>query len=331
MKKRATALEVAKAAGVSKWTVIRAFTPGASIAESSRQKVLAVAETMSYRPNLLARSLATSSTQHVAVFVDDFTNPHKLEMLETLTAALQAEELVAVIVNINEHFDHVHALLNADQRQVDAIVLLGTSFRDETLSDVRLGESAPPLFVLARDSQTSRISPISCDSGHALAEICTHLWARGYRRPAFMTGPRTLSTALGRRQHFEAFWMERGIEAVPTLSAERYSHRAGGDAARAFLQASPSGLKIDLLMCENDILACGAMDVLRSEFALRVPEDLAIVGFDDTAIAGFPTYDLTTYRQPIAAMVDALVDMLAGRRASEPVSLPGELVLRSSA
>ena len=106
MRKRATAKQVAEAAGVSKWTVIRAFTPGASITEESKRKVLEMAAALNYTPNLLARSLATNSTRQVAVFVDDFANPQKLPFLETLTEQLQAAGLVAMLININNHFDH---------------------------------------------------------------------------------------------------------------------------------------------------------------------------------------------------------------------------------
>src|SRR3954464_2329565 len=121
MGRRATAKEVAQAAGVSKWTVIRAFTPGASITEETRAKVLKVAQKLNYSPNLLARSLATNLTNQVAVFVDDFGNPHKLPFLEKLTERLQAEGLIVMLININRYFDHVHALLNHNQQQVDAI------------------------------------------------------------------------------------------------------------------------------------------------------------------------------------------------------------------
>ena len=166
MGRRATAKEVAQAAGVSKWTVMRAFTPGASITEETRETVLKVARKLNYSPNLLARSLATNLTNQVAVFVDDFGNPHKLPFLEKLTERFQAEGLIVMLININRHFDHVHALLNADQRQVDAIVLFGTSFRDETLRDKRLRRGLPPLIVLARDSQIKGVPAVTCDTKH---------------------------------------------------------------------------------------------------------------------------------------------------------------------
>jgi LacI family transcriptional regulator len=205
MRKRATAKEVAEAAGVSKWTVIRAFTPGASITDASKQKVLEAAKALNYSPNLLARSLATNTTHQVAVFVDDFANPHKLPVLELLTERLQAEGLLTVLVNINRHFDHVHALINADQRQFDAVILFGTGFRDETLQDRRLGPGVPPMFVLARDSRIDGIPAIACDAEKALREIVGYLGEKGYKRPGFMSGAKALSTALGRRRHLSSF------------------------------------------------------------------------------------------------------------------------------
>ncbi|MGX7875215.1 LacI family DNA-binding transcriptional regulator [Mesorhizobium sp. ORM6] len=330
MAKRATARDVAEQAGVSKWTVIRAFTPGASITESSRAKVMAVAEKLNYRPNLLARSLATNLTHQVAVLVDDFENPYKLSFLERLTLELQSEGLVAVLININEHFDHVHALLNADQRQLDAVIMCGTAFRAEMLQDVRL-EGAAPMFVLARDSQIPGVPAINCDTTLAIKDLCRHLHEKGYRRPGFMAGPKTLSTALGRRRAFKAFWRAHGITEMPELAAHHYSAASGAEAVRRYLnEVSPAG-RVDVLLCENDVLAFGAMDVIRSEFGLRVPADIAVAGFDNTLFAAAPAYDLTTYEQPVEAMVKATVAMILGREPKKTVTMPGRLVVRGSA
>ncbi|MFW8587867.1 LacI family DNA-binding transcriptional regulator [Rhizobium beringeri] len=331
MRKRATAKEVAEAAGVSKWTVIRAFTPGASITEASRQKVLQAAEILNYSPNLLARSLATNTTHQVAVFVDDFANPHKLPVLEMLTERLQAEGLLTVLININRHFDHVHALINADQRQFDAVILFGTAFREETLGDRRLGRGFPPMFVLARDSQIPGVPAIACNAELALSEIVDYLFDKGYRRPGFMAGAMTLSTALGRRHHYANFWRRKGVEGVTELAAERYSAQAGAEAARTYLSTTAPGSRVDVLMCENDILALGAMDVARSEFGLEVPQDLAVVGFDNIELGGAPAYELTSYEQPTEEMINAMVAMITGKRDAEMVVMQGRLVPRSSA
>ncbi|MDF0661756.1 MULTISPECIES: LacI family DNA-binding transcriptional regulator [unclassified Rhizobium] len=330
MRKRATAKQVAEAAGVSKWTVIRAFTPGASITEESKRKVLEMAAALNYTPNLLARSLATNSTRQVAVFVDDFANPQKLPFLETLTEQLQAAGLVAMLININNHFDHVNALLHADQRQVDAIILFGTAFRDETLTDLQLGHGMPPMFVLARDSQIDGVPAVVCDAELALRDIVRHLYERGYRRPGFMSGAAALSTALRRRQHYLEFWAQHSIQNISLLSADRYSADAGAASVRAYLASTPAKRRVDVLMCENDILALGAMDEIRGNFGLKIPEDIAIVGFDNYELGGSYGYGLTTYEQPREEMVRAVVSMIKGAVEPETVTLPGRLVVRSS-
>jgi LacI family transcriptional regulator len=330
MRKRVTAKEVAEAAGVSKWTVNRAFTPGASITEESKRKILEAAASLNYSPNLLARSLATNLTHQVAVFVDDFANPQKLPFLEALTERLQAEGLVAMLININNHFDHVHALLNADQRQVDAIILLGTAFRDETLNDRRLGPGMPPMFVLARDSQIEGVPAVVCDSEIGLRDIVDHLHERGYRRPGFMSGAPALSTALRRRQHFADFWRRKGVDDIMDISAEHYSCQEGARSARQYLEKTAPGDRVDVLMCENDILAIGAMETIRSEFGLRIPEDMAVVGFDNYELGGTPAFGLTTYEQPRREMVDLIVGMVTGKRERETMSLPGKLIVRTS-
>lgn len=328
--RRATASDVAKAAGVSKWTVTRAFTPGASIAPESRERVMQAAQALDYRPSLLARSLATNRTNQVAVLVDDFANPSKLPFLAQLTETLQARGMVTVLVNINQHYDHVNALMNVDQRQVDAAILFGTDFKDMKLHETAARRPQLPLYVLARDSTIESIPSVSCDSAIAMAEICAHLWARGYRRPGFMTGPRTLSTALGRRRHFVAEWAARGVTEVPLLVSGSYDRHAAIATLQAYLTCTPAAERFDVLMCENDALAMGAADLARSGFGLRVPQDLAILGFDDYEQVSAPCYDLTSYRQPIAAMVEALVQMIEGKAPQQSLALPGELILRGS-
>ncbi len=327
--KNSTSADVARVAGVSKWTVIRAFTPGAVIAEETRARVLKAAGELNYRPNLLARSLATNRTHLVAILVDDFTNPYKLPTLDRLTAALQAEGMLGILVNINREYDHVAAIANAQQRQLDAVVLFGTSFRDSSIEGMSPGGGGPPMFVLARESTNPDIPSVTCDAVASIDQLCAHLDRRGYRRPAFLAGPRTISTALGRRRRFIEHYRTRSVPVVE-LAAPRYDGAVAAETVRRYLDETPPDRRCDVLMGENDILAIGALDVIRGERGLRVPGDMAVVGYDGIDLAGTALFDLTTYRQPYEAMVDVLVDMLVGRRPAETVRLAGELVVRGS-
>jgi LacI family transcriptional regulator len=327
--RKATATDVARLAGVSKWTVIRAFQKDASIADISRVHILEAAGRLGYRPNLLARSLSKKSTQQIAVLVDDFRNQQKLPVLDLLTAALQRKGLVTVLININEQNSHIDAILNADQRQIDAVILLGTAFRDETLNEHSLHPGSPPLYVLARESTVDQVTAVSCDAAASMEELGRHLFDRGYRRPGFMSGPKTLSTALGRMRHFIAFWERHGVQNVPELAAGAYDRTAAEQAMSRYLSTA-SHERIDVLMCENDALAFGAMDAARFGFGLEAPTDLAFAGYDGNELAAAPSYDLTTYEQPWAAMVDRLVGMIVGDVEIVSVNIPGRLIVRGS-
>lgn len=332
LKKNVTSADVARRADVSKWTVIRAFTPNAQIAPGTRQRVLSAAADLNYQPNLLARSLATKRTNLVGILVDDFANPYKMPTLERLTAGLQAAGMLGILININQHYDHIAALTSAKQRQLDAIVLFGTGFRDDTIDRFRATTTADlPIYVLARESTIATVPSVTCDETRSLDEICEYLEARGYRRPGFMAGPRAISTALGRHKGFLDFWHRKGIVKVTELCADRYDRRVAGAAMREYLAGCKPAERIDVLMCENDILAVGALDVARSEFGLEIPSGIAILGYDDIDLASMDCFSLTTYRQPYEKMVDALVGMLSGQREPETLRFPGELITRRTA
>ena len=115
-----TADEVADLAGVSRWTVNRAFKRGASISEKNRKKVLEAAERLGYVPDLLAASLGSDRSNLVALLVDDFSNPHKLVMMERLTRILRKNGWDTLLINTLDENDASAALLSASQRRVDA-------------------------------------------------------------------------------------------------------------------------------------------------------------------------------------------------------------------
>ncbi len=324
-----TSADVARVAGVSKWTVIRAFDPGGSIAEETRANVLKAALELGYTPNLLARSLATRRTCQVALLVDDFGNPYKLPTLERLTAALQREGMTVTLLNINESFDHLTALTDARRRQADAVVLFGTAFNPGSLETMLKGDG-PPCYVLARDCDAEGIVALDTDPAPAMATISAHLLATGRRLPAFLCGPRTYSTALGRRRALRDCLAQQGV-ALAEIDAGSYEMSSAARAVRAFFSQSSSSTRPDALVCENDILAIGAMEVLRGELGLKVPQDIAVIGFDDIEMGALPSFGLTTWQQPWAEMVDLLVEYLAGRQPPVSVRLAGQFIRRTSA
>lgn len=181
--RKITASDVAERVGVSKWTVSRAFTDGASIAPEVRERVLQIAAEMGYSPNLLARSLSTHSTRLIAVVVDELGNPNQLTMLNEATRQLQARGFSSLLLNLSPEYGPAAALRLADQFQVDGIMFMGTTL-DQALIELAQKIKHIPLVVVSRNSGMVNIPYVTTDGYAAGAEIADLFLAQGYRRIA---------------------------------------------------------------------------------------------------------------------------------------------------
>ncbi|WP_312948737.1 LacI family DNA-binding transcriptional regulator [Agrobacterium sp.] len=327
-----TADDVAVEAGVSRWTVNRAFRKDASISPKSLAKVMSAAERLGYVPDLRAASLSSDRTNLVALLIDDFANPHKLVMMERLTRILRREGWDILLVNTLNKDDAGHALLNASQRRVDAVILIGIQFDDEVLETALHARRFRKLIIFARTSRNPNTISIAVDDVHATTEIANYVRDRGYKRPMFLAGPRTYSAHLLRKETFVDRWRDYfGVE-PETASVPAYDPELAADVImKAFTGRDLANLP-DIIVCENDALALGAVDVIRHKLGLRVPEDIAVAGFDDVPQADSPNYRLTTYRQPLTDMVEYLVEVLGSSEDKDFDRLfLGKLIPRDSA
>jgi len=327
-----TADDVAALAGVSRWTVNRAFKKDASISAKSREKVIAAAEHLGYVPDLTAATLASDKSNLVSLLIDDFSNPHKLVMMERLTRVLRKAGWDTLLVNTGDHEDTSAALTNASQRRVDAAVLIGSRFNDKLLLAAKGAQRVKKLVVFARASQNPDSISICCDDKAAMNTITDYVIAKGYRAPLFLAGPQTVSAHLSRKDTFLTRWQaEFGFRpdftSVPVYDPQLAFRRIADHIA----SLAPSD-RPDVIVCENDALALGAINAIRYEHRLRVPEDIAVTGFDDIPQAAGAQYRLTTYRQPVTAMAEALVAILRGDDQGDEAHLfQGRLVERESA
>ena len=327
-----TADDVAALAGVSRWTVNRAYKKDASISPKSREKVMTAAETLGYVPDLLATSLATDRTNLVALLVDDFANPHKLIMMERLTRILRKNGYDTLLVNTSDEEDASAALLNASQRRVDAAVLIGVSFNDQSLKAALGAKRVKKLIVFARMSANDNTISICCDDRAAMTAITQYVVSSGYRKPLFLAGPQTHSAHLQRKEIFLSQWESITGEAPKFVAVDSYDPHLAYDLITQMFRGKRKAELPDILVCENDALAMGAIDAIRFELGLSVPDDIAVTGFDDVPQASSPHYQLTTYRQPLTDMAYALVDVLEGKARSKNVNaFLGTLKARTSA
>ncbi|ANN73382.1 LacI family DNA-binding transcriptional regulator [Bordetella bronchialis] len=333
MKAGPRAQDVAALAGVSQSAVSRTFTPGASVSEETRRKVLAAAQRLGYRPNAMARSLITRQSRIVALVMSYLENQFYPLVMQLLSQRLQKEgyHVLVFIAEMDEAADGV--LADILQYQVDGIVLasamlaptLAHSCADIGVPVVQFNRVSD-LGGLARHA-TSSVSSDNVAGGRMAAEL---LLARGYRRPGFLAGLEASSTSRERERGFIQRLAESGRQ-VARREAGDYSFEAAQAAVRRMF-AGPGAP--DAIFAANDHMAIAALDVLRQELGLRVPAQVAVIGFDDVPQAAWAAYRLTTVRQCVGPMVDAtvalLLEQMRGALRARDVVVPCVLVERDT-
>jgi DNA-binding LacI/PurR family transcriptional regulator len=315
-KPRVTVKDLARELGMSVSTVSRAFHPHAIIAKETRDQVLARAREIGYRPNPFARSLITKRTRIVGLVVSDITNPFYPEVVTRLSEDLAAIDMNVMLVASSANGDIDDALHVLLTYQPDLVIILATKIS----TDARraCGEAGTPVIFFNRLSKDDDAFGVSCDNEAGGAMVADYLIDRGHRSLLYVAGRPDASTNLERRAGFVARALQRGLPAPQCIEAGLFSYEAGYAAASTFAELSP---RPDATFCANDILAIGFMDGIRREVGLRIPDDLSVVGFDDIAMAAWPSHALTTVRQPVDAMLSttvALVDKLANHAPEGP-------------
>jgi len=333
MKSAPRAQDVADLAQVSQSAVSRTFTPGASVSEEMRSKVLAAAQRLGYRPNALARSLITRQSRIVALVMSYLENQFYPLVIEKLSQKLQKEgyHVLMFIADIDEGADGV--LADILQYQVDGIVLASTML-SPTLAK-SCSDLGVPVVQFNRISEldglaryaTSSVTSDNAAGGRLAAEL---LVARGYKRIAFVAGLEDSSTSLERERGFTEALTDLG-SGLAYRDNGHYSFQGAQDAVRRLFARAD---RPDALFVANDHMAIAAMDVLRQELALRVPDDVGIIGFDDVPQAAWGAYQLTTVSQRVQPMVEAtvalLLEQMCGEVRAREIVVPCSLVERKT-
>jgi DNA-binding LacI/PurR family transcriptional regulator len=326
-----TAHDVARRAGVSQSAVSRSFTPGASVSEATRAAVLAAAGELGYRPNLIARSLITRRSRIIGMAVGYLHNQFYPAVLEAMSARLQAHgyRLLLFTAPLAGHADP--QLEDILRYQVDGLVLASTTLSSRLAA--ACAASGVPVVLFNRTIGDARgVESVTGDNRGGARRIAAFLLAGGHRRFAFVAGTADSSTSRDRERGFREALRAAGAGA-PLRAVGGYEMAQAAEAADALFTRAD---RPDAVFCASDHMAVAVMDAARFRHGLRVPEDVSIVGFDDAVPAGWPAYGLTTFAQPVEAMVAMTVDLLVRRiegDTSPPrrIIVPGELVVRGSA
>jgi DNA-binding LacI/PurR family transcriptional regulator len=324
-----TAHDVARLAGVSQSAVSRCFTPGASVSDAMRARVQQAANTLGYRPNLIARSLITRESTIIGVVVPDLDNPFYASVVGRLSSLLTASGRRILLFRSPATDSSDPVLEDVLRYRVDGLILisspLSSTFADEC---VRTGL---PVVQLNRTSMRAHVSSVVGDNVRGATEIATHLLRHGHRRLAYVAGHDGASTSQEREKGFTTALRQAGL----TLAMREVGHytQIGAEAAtRRLLSASAPP---DAIFFANDYMALAGLSVARHEFGVDVGRDVSIVGFDDIPMAAWPDFALTTFRQPIDDMCARTVEVIQAQVgdigiAPSRLVLPGELVVRGS-
>lgn len=300
-----SAHDVARLAGVSQAAVSRAFTPGASIAEVTREKVIRAAESLGYRPNLLARSLIKGQSGIVGVVIGNALNPFFTAALDALSARLSQvdKHILMFTARGSTHADEqVEDLL---KYRVDALLLMAATLSPQ-LAERCHNEKIPVIFFNRRTARAGHFASVVGNSRDGVRQIAGHLLEQGYRRIAMIAGFRKSSTGRERETAFAAYLSERGLP-PPETAVGQFQREGAMRAARLLLSRKD---RPDAIFCANDYMAFAAIEVARYEFGLEIGRDIGIAGFDDVEQASWPSFDLTTYSLPVDAMIEQVVRIL---------------------
>ncbi|UBU18195.1 substrate-binding domain-containing protein [Nonomuraea gerenzanensis] len=324
---------VADLAGVSATTVSHTLNGRRPVAEETRRRVLEAIEELGYQPNVLARGLRTSRSQTIGLIIPDITNPFYPALARGLQDVLGPAGYDQIISNT----DGVRRVEQAAIEQMIARQVDGLAFAvfHTHAADLRpVIEAGIPVVRLGGRLVQRGVDVVHSDDEGGAAEATRHLLARGYRRIAFVCGPAAEGPAAERVAGYRAALAEAGVPAGQALVSHTEFSRAGGAEGVARLLALPE--PPDAVLCANDVMAIGALDVAARR-GLRVPEDLAVMGFDDIDAAGLVSPGLTTMANPAREIGQAtavrLLERLRGTidEPSTELVVPARLVRRQSA
>ena len=331
---RPTIYDVARLAGVSPSTVSRMLNGKGQFAPTTHRAVAQAVEQLRYRPNTIARSLRTKSTQTIAFLLPDIPDPFFVSLISGIQQhALQRDYAILLCVTEGnpEREEHYLNLLRA--KQVDGALVDGLVLPPARLA--RFVEEGFPIVCLDRGIDLPSVPLVQVDNRLGARRATEHLLALGHTRVAHVAGAelQRLRHSRERLAGYRDALDAAGIAPDPRLvAAGGYTEDGGHRAARALLDA---GVGFSAVFAANDLSAIGAVSAITAA-GLRVPEDVSVVGFDDIHIAAFTVPPLTTVHQPAAEIAqratELLVALIQGREAAERRHvLEPRLVVRASA
>ncbi len=328
--------EIAELAGVSRSTVSRVVNDQPNVRDQVRERVQQVIRETGYQPHAAARSLVTRRTRIVGVIIPEavtklFTDPFFPLLLYGVTETCNAYHYYLMLSLFNGPADQGEMYRRIiGSGHLDGVIV-ASAHMDDPLFPKLLQDGVP--FVLVGRHPDERVNYVDVDNVDGARMAVEHLIRLGHTRIATITGPLSMTHGedrlVGYRQALEAHRL--AVDKRLIVEGD-YTEGSGSMGVKRLLSASPTAIFV-----ASDVMAIGALQALREE-GLRVPEDIALVGFDDVSIASAVVPALTTVRQPIKQMGSMAADLLLnllekppdGRAPMHKIVLPAKLVVRES-
>ena len=331
--------DIAKRCNVSIATVSAVVNGADWVSKPTRDHVQRAVADMGYHPNQFARGLKKQEGHAVGVSVSDLTNPFFTQIVRSLSHALHAAGRALSLCDS----DHRHDLGETNLRmlvegQILGLIVVGDSVPEDALRSFVKQRPRVPVIVIEREYGVPQVSTLLVDSEVGAYTATTHLAERGCKRIAMITGPSfgAGSATYGRVQRFEGY--RRALAACgqtldPELVVEgNFRYESGRDAMRRLLALRH---RPDAVFSANDMMAVGAMSAIRDAGA-RVPDDIALVGFDNVPITALLQPALTTMAMPLSEFGETAARLLeqqlslGGRHSPVHLAFSAELVVRES-
>jgi len=313
-------------------TVSRVINKSGPFSEDVQSRVEAAIAELGYVPNTLARSLRSKRTHTLALVVTDITNPFFTSIARGVEDTASDAGFTVIYCNTDESESEEKKYLSMLlQKQVDGILLVPARSSTQPVEFIKAQNT--PVVVLDRRIPETETDVVRCDSENGAYQLARLLLDLGHKRIAVLSGPVEVSTAVDRVAGFQRAMREAGIDDLADAVYHGPYSQAGGYAmAKQVLSKQPCPTA---LLAGNNFIAVGALQAIH-ELGMQVPEDIAIVAFDDLPSALVISPFLTVMAQPGYAMgkiaTELLLDRLSGKHTGpfQEVVLPTELIVRRS-
>ncbi len=305
-----TIRDVAREAGVSVASASRALNGHANVTSETRTRIQSAAAKLRYVPHSGARSLTRRKSDAIGVVLPDLFGEYFSELIRGIDRVAHAHGLQLLLSNMHGNPHEAANAARAMRGQVDGLLVMSPDVRREHLFDAL--STGLPAVLLNCHAPAPDIASVGIDNDGAARTMTRHLVDSGYRRIAFVSGPRHNRDSQERQAGFRAAIIEATGERDPIIIPGDYSEASGAEAANLLIAGR---LTVDAIFCANDMMAIGCCSVL-AEAGIAIGETVGVAGFDDIPIAHYVTPSLTTMSARTAELgataARKLIEILAG-------------------